>query len=79
MVSMERMQSRKVSAISNKIAHIVRSRGTVSFGEMCIAADLTPSSLYNYKRVVLDLFNDITYDGEKFHAPKQEPEQKAEV
>ena len=65
---MKPSQTRRIS----RIAEIIRKEGTIDKINLCIKADITLATLYNYKPFIERLFEDITYDGGLFIHHKTE-------
>jgi ACT domain-containing protein len=50
----------------SKLADIIRKKKAVSFSELCVLGKISPSTLYGYKQIILDSFDDITYEDREF-------------
>lgn len=51
----------EIMATVNDLAALVRSRGTISFGEVLALRHLAPSTLYGYVRALTAMCKDIKY------------------
>lgn len=52
----------------NQMAKIIREKKAVSFGELCLIMDMAPSTLYNYARMLRNVFLDIKFEGGVFES-----------
>jgi len=50
----------------NILAGIIRDKKKISFGELCVAGHIAPSTLYSYKKILLAKCKDIEFDGDNF-------------
>jgi len=50
----------------NQMARIVREKRAVTMAELCMTMDLAPSTLYNYARLMKDIFLDIKFENGVF-------------
>jgi hypothetical protein len=55
-----------VMAKANRLVSIIREAQRISFGELCEKGHLAPSTLYNYRKIILAKFSDIEYRGDEF-------------
>lgn len=56
----------------NKMVKIIREKRAVSFGEMCMAMNLSPSTIYQYARVMRFTFLDIEFEDQVFKIVKRQ-------
>jgi len=52
----------------NQMAKIIREKRVVSFGELCLIMDLAPSTVYNYARMLRNVFLDIKFEDGVFES-----------
>jgi hypothetical protein len=52
----------KVAAEINKMADYIRKNSPVKFGELMMYMSMRPSTLHQYKKVLLDLCEDIRFE-----------------
>lgn len=68
------METRKtrnaVGASINELAGYIREKGEVSFGQVCLKMHIGPSTLYGWKRILLDTCPDIEFSHGKFHTER---------
>jgi len=62
--------SNTVVAKVNRLAEIVRAEKEVSWARLMAKSGLGSSTLYAYKKVLLELFPDIEFTGEVFRVKK---------
>jgi hypothetical protein len=66
------METRKtrnaVGASINELAQFIRENKAVTFGELCLKMHISPSTLYGWKRILIDTCPDIHYSHGKFTA-----------
>ena len=67
------MTKRTTMKTMNKIVKIVREKGVLDMPDFVILCDLSPSTFYNYSKLITRLFPDIIYEEGKYKAVKQEP------
>ena len=64
------MQSRltrnNVMATANELAEFIRKNAPVKFGQVCIKKQIAPSTLYNYMKILLSVYEDIHYANGEF-------------
>jgi hypothetical protein len=51
----------------NQMLRVIRKEKRISFADLCIRLDMAPSTLHQYKRVILDSTSDIEYKGGIFY------------
>lgn len=56
---------------ANRLVQIIRDAGRMSFGELCEKGHLAPSTLYNYRKIILAKFQDIEFVGDEFKVKPQ--------
>jgi hypothetical protein len=54
----------------NDLAAYIREYGSVTFGQVCSKFRIASSTLYGWKKILLDTCSDITYANGIFHAAK---------
>lgn len=52
----------------NQMAKIIREKRAVPFGELCLIMDLAPSTVYNYARMLRNVFLDIKFEDGVFES-----------
>lgn len=59
------MQSRQtrnaIAASITELATYIRKEGPVNFGQVCVKMHIAPSTLYGWKKILLDMCPDIKY------------------
>lgn len=64
---METRETRNAVAASvNELATYIRKEGPVTFGQLCMKMHVAPSTLYGWKKILLDMCPDIRYSHGKF-------------
>jgi len=59
---METRQTRNAVAASiNELSTYIRKEGPVKFGQVCVKMHIAPSTLYGWKKILLDMCPDIKY------------------
>ena len=53
-------------ATVNKAVEIIRHEGRISFGQLCLRLDLSPTYVTMIRQVMEDVFDDITYEDRCF-------------
>jgi len=62
--------SNKVVAKVNELAGIIRAQKQITWAHLMVKANIGSSTLYAYRKVLLELHKDIEFDGEIFRAKK---------
>lgn len=63
--------SNKVVAKVNELAQIIRAEKEVTWSRLLARSGLGSSTLYAYKKVLLELCHDIEFDGEVFRVKRK--------
>jgi predicted DNA-binding transcriptional regulator YafY len=50
----------------NQMARIIREKKAVPMGELCMQMNLAPSTIYQYARLMKNVFLDITFENSVF-------------
>jgi len=67
---MSRKWSNKVMAKVSKLADIIRAEKEITWSRLMVKSGLGSSTLYAYKKALLELHEDIEFTGEVFRVKK---------
>ena len=61
------MRVNSIAVRLNRMARIIREKKAVPFGEMCLHLDLAPSTVYQYARLLKNVYLDIKFEDGVFY------------
>ena len=61
------MRINSIAVRLNRMARIIREKKAVPFGEMCLHLDLAPSTVYQYARLMKNVYLDIRFEDGLFY------------
>ena len=61
------MRINSIAVRLNRMARIIREKKAVPFGEMCLQLDLAPSTVYQYARIMKNVYLDIRFEDGLFY------------
>lgn len=64
------MRPNRIRAKVSELANIVRERKAITFEQLCILGKTAPSTLYAYKKILLESCQDIEYGDGEFRVKK---------
>jgi len=56
-----------IAASVNELAQFIRENSPIKFGEVCLRKHVAPSTLYGWKKILLDVCPDIHYSHGTFY------------
>jgi predicted DNA-binding transcriptional regulator YafY len=56
----------------NQMARIIREKKAVPFGELCMMMNLAPATMYQYARLMKNVFLDIKFENGVFSSTADE-------
>jgi hypothetical protein len=59
-----------IGASINELARFIRKTAPVTFGEVCLKMHVAPSTLYGWKKILLDTCSDIHFSNGTFNVEK---------
>jgi len=65
-----------IMARLNQMARIIRERKAVPFGELCMMMNLAPATMYQYARLMKNVYLDIKFENGVFSALADEQVEK---
>jgi hypothetical protein len=60
-----------IGASINELASFIRENAPIKFGTVCLKKHIAPSTLYGWKKLLLDVCTDIKYDHGVFKVEKK--------
>ena len=51
-----------IAASINELAQFIRENAPIKFGQVCLKKHIAPSTLYGWKKILLDVCTDIEYE-----------------